>query len=78
MTEYLRAIVDLDGADLLEISLEDVGALECELAALALEVLLLEDSDSPLPSLIHHLLLIHDGRLSVFLSPAAKRSDKKH
>ena len=62
---HLRAAVDLDGADLLEVSLHDVGALEHELAALALEVLLFEDSDPPLSSLIHHLLLVHDGHLSL-------------
>lgn len=54
----LRSILDLDGADLAETPLHDVLALQHELTTLALEVLLLPDSDSELSHLLH-LLGIH-------------------
>ena len=54
----LRSILDLDGADLAETPLHDVLALQHELTTLALEVLLLPDSDSELSHLLH-LLAIH-------------------
>lgn len=65
---HLRAIVHLDRADLLEIPVQNVWALQHELAALALEVFLFPHSDPPLPPLLHLLSLIHDG--ACLLSPA--------
>ncbi len=61
---HLRAIVHLDRANLLEIPVQNVLALQRELTALALEVFLFPHCDPPLPLLLHLLSLIHDGRLS--------------
>ena len=54
----LRSILHLDGADLVEAPLHDVLALQHELTALALEVLLLPDCDLELAHLLH-LLSVH-------------------
>ena len=54
----LRSILNLDGADLVESSLHDVRALQHELTALSLEVLLLPDRDLELAHLLH-LLSVH-------------------
>lgn len=54
----LRSILDLDGADLVEAPLHDVLALQHELTALSLEVLLLPDCDLELAHLLH-LLSVH-------------------
>ena len=54
----LRPILDLDGADLVEAPLHDVLALQHELTALSLEVLLLPDCDLELAHLLH-LLSVH-------------------
>lgn len=54
----LRSILNLDGADLVEAPLHDVLALQHELTALALEVLLLPDCDLVLAHLLH-LLSVH-------------------
>lgn len=54
----LRSILNLDGADLVEAPLHDVLALQHELTALALEVLLLPDCDLELAHLLH-LLSVH-------------------
>lgn len=54
----LRSILNLDGADLVEAPLHDVLALQHELTALSLEVLLLPDCDLELAHLLH-LLSVH-------------------
>ena len=54
----LRSILNLDGADLVESPLHDVLALQHELTALSLEVLLLPDCDLELAHLLH-LLSVH-------------------
>lgn len=54
----LRSVLHLDGADLVEAPLHDVLALQHELTALALEVLLLPDCDLELAHLLH-LLSVH-------------------
>ena len=56
----LRSVLDLHGADLVEAPLHDVLALQHELAALALEVLLLPHGDLELTHLLH-LLSVHGG-----------------
>ena len=56
----LRSVLDLHGADLVESPLHDVLALQHELAALALEVLLLPHGDLELTHLLH-LLSVHVG-----------------
>lgn len=55
---YLRSVLHLDGADLVEAPLHDVLALQHELAALPLEVLLLPHGDLELAHLLH-LLSVH-------------------
>lgn len=72
----LRAVLHFDGADLLEAPLHDVLALQHELTALALEVLLLPDSDPPLSHLLHHLLLCVHG-CCVVTNLSASRGDKE-
>lgn len=54
----LRSILNLDGTDLVEAPVHDVLALQHELTALSLEVLLLPDCDL---ELVHrlHLLSVH-------------------
>ncbi len=54
----LRSVLNLDGADLVEAPLHDVLALQHELTALSLEVLLLPDCDLELAHLLH-LLSVH-------------------
>lgn len=54
----LRSVLNLDGADLVEAPVHDVLALQHELAALSLEVLLLPHSDLELAHLLH-LLSVH-------------------
>lgn len=54
----LRSILNLDGTDLVEAPLHDVLALQHELTALSLEVLLLPDCDLELAHLLH-LLSVH-------------------
>lgn len=64
---HLRAVLHLDGADLSELSVQNVLALHGKLAAFTVEVLLLEDSDPPLalPPLLHLLLRVHGCRPSL-------------
>lgn len=57
-TVDLRSILNLDGTDLVEAPLHDVLALQHELTALSLEVLLLPDCDLELAHLLH-LLSVH-------------------
>lgn len=57
-TADLRSVLNLDGADLVEAPLHDVLALQHELTALALEVLLFPDCDLELAHLLH-LLSVH-------------------
>lgn len=54
----LRSILNLDGTDLVEAPVHDVLALQHELTALSLEVLLLPDCDLELAHLLH-LLSVH-------------------
>lgn len=54
----LRSVLHLDGTDLVEAPLHDVLALQHELTALALEVLLLPHGDLELTHLLH-LLSVH-------------------
>lgn len=72
----LRAVLHFDGADLLEAPLHDILALQHELTALALEVLLLPDSDPPLSHLLHHLLLCVHG-CCVVTSLSTIKGDKE-
>lgn len=65
---HLRAVVHLDRADLLEVPVQNIGALQSELTALALEVFLFPHCDPPLALLLHLLSLIHDCRLSALSS----------
>lgn len=59
----LRSVLHLDGTDLVEAPLHDVLALQHELAALPLEVLLLPHGDLELAHLLH-LLSVHGCCLS--------------
>lgn len=61
---HLRSVLNLDGADLVEAPLHDVLALQHELTALSLEVLLLPDRDPELAHLLH-LLSVHGCRFSL-------------
>lgn len=55
---HLRSVLHLDGTDLVEAPLHDVLALQHELTALSLEVLLLPHCDLELTHLLH-LLSVH-------------------
>ena len=78
--EDLRSVLDLHGADLVEAPLHDVLALQHELAALALEVLLLPHGDLELTHLLH-LLSVHGGcwlaLTRCFLSQGRKEEVRK-
>lgn len=66
---HLRAGLHLDGADLAEAAFHDAGALHEELAALALEALLLPHCDLVLPQGVHGFAAGHAGRLAAGRDP---------
>lgn len=75
---HLRAVLHLNGANLSEVSVQNVLALKHEFTALALEELLLEHSHPKLPPLLQFLLRIHGCCRSPRSIPGKTRRGEGH